>query len=333
MKKLLGVLVLIGFVFAFGNVDAQWHESFTNPATPDANAKIKSDMTWQWWGWGTAVVQDGEMQLTGAQDPFGNITSWIQIDQSTDPNAVITPTNCEIYVKVKITTDGTEDNDDQFHVVVAVDPDFMSNLNVYTVASVPKDNAIGVFYFAENSTKAANVNPAIVYDQYYWEKIKFDGSTISVWVYPDGGAPADTADVQFTQTTVANPSPTLILVGAFNDDSSKVHIDEVYYNEEPPATSVSEKPTSIVTDYSLEQNYPNPFNPETTIKYSLKEEGKVSLKVFNSQGKMVANLVNGVLSAGSHEAHWNALNMPSGIYFYKLETTDFSQTKKMLLIK
>ena len=333
MKKLLSIFVLLAIFFAFGSVNAQWHESFTNPATPDANGKLKSDMTWQWWAWGTAVVQNGEMQLTGAKDPFGNITSWIQIDQSIDPNAAITPTNCEVYVKVKITTDGTPDNDDQFHVVIAIDPDFMSNLNVYTVASVPKDNAIGVFYFAENSTKAANVNPAIVYDQYYWEKIKFDGSTISVWVYPDGGAPGDTADVKFTQTTVTSLAPTLIMVGAFNDDSSKVHIDEVYYNEQPPATSVSEKPTSVVTDYSLEQNYPNPFNPETAIKYSLKEEEKVSLKVFNSQGKVVANLANGVLSAGSHEVHWNALNMPSGIYFYRLETANFSQTKKMLLIK
>ncbi len=333
MRKLVLIFLAIGILFSFSNLRAQWHESFSTPATPDANGKLKSDMTWQWWAWGTAAVSNGALQMTGAKDPFGNTTCWVQIDQSVDPAAVITPTDYEMYVKVKITTTGTPDGDDQFHVAAQIDPNFMSNLNVYTVVSVPKDNAIGVFYFAENSTKIANVNPAIVYDKPYWEKIKVNNGTISVWVFADGATPAETPDVEFTQSTVAAPAPMLIMVGSFNDDSSKVCIDEVYYNEAPPALAVNENPASVVNDFSLEQNYPNPFNPTTSISYSLKRQEKATLRVFNARGELVSTLVNGVVSAGSHEVTWNAGDLPSGIYFYKLETADFTQTKKMLLVK
>ncbi len=333
MKRWIMLFGALALLFSFSTVQAQWHESFTNPATPDANGKLKSDLTWQWWAWGTAVVADGAMQLTGAQDPFGNTTSWIQIDQSVDPSAVITPTSYEMYVKVKIATTGQPDDDDQFHVAVQVDPDFMSNLNVYTVVSVPQENAIGVFYFAENSTKIANVNPAITYNNPYWEKIKVDNGTISVWVFADGASPAENPDVQFTQTTVASPAPTLVMVGSFNDDSSKVSIDEVYYNEAPPSLAVNENPTTSVNHFSLEQNYPNPFNPTTSISFSLEHQEKATLKVYNAKGECVGTLVNGVVSAGAHQVTWNAANLPSGIYFYKLQTTDFTQTKKMLLVR
>ncbi len=333
MRKWVMIWLVIGLIFGFANAQAQWHESFSTNATPDANGKIKSDLTWQWWAWGTAAAADGALQLTGAKDPFGNTTCWVQIDQSVDANAAITPTDYEMYVKVKITTASKQDNDDQFHVAVQIDPDFMSNLNVYTVVSVPKDNAIGIYYFAEDKTEIANVNPAITYDKPYWEKIKVQNGNISVWVFADGAAPAADPDIQYTQTTVASPAPTLIMVGSFYNDSSKVSIDEVYYNEAPPALAVNENPTSMANDFSLEQNYPNPFNPTTSITYSLKTREKTTLRVYNAEGKLMSTLVNGMVSAGVHKVTWNAAHLPSGIYFYKLQTPKFTQTKKMLLVK
>ncbi|HDZ12567.1 MAG TPA: T9SS type A sorting domain-containing protein [Bacteroidetes bacterium] len=96
---------------------------------------------------------------------------------------------------------------------------------------------------------------------------------------------------------------------------------------------VSENPAPIAVDYSLQQNYPNPFNPETSIRYSLKEQSRVILKIYNLKGETVATLVDGVVSAGLHDVNWNAANMPSGVYLYKLKTAKFSQTKKMLLVK
>ena len=85
--------------------------------------------------------------------------------------------------------------------------------------------------------------------------------------------------------------------------------------------------------FTLHQNYPNPFNPRTIIKYQLSNSGIVSLKVFNLTGKEITDLVNGRKNAGSYEAEFDGSGMPSGIYFYKLETNEFSDVKRMVLLK
>jgi hypothetical protein len=88
-----------------------------------------------------------------------------------------------------------------------------------------------------------------------------------------------------------------------------------------------------VNNYSLSQNYPNPFNPTTTIAYSIKNDGFVSLKVFDILGNEVSELVNENQSAGKYEANFNASNLPSGIYFYTLTSGNFIATKKLILLK
>ncbi len=85
--------------------------------------------------------------------------------------------------------------------------------------------------------------------------------------------------------------------------------------------------------YSLEQNYPNPFNPTTSIKFSLPESGIVSLRVVNIAGQEIANLVDGEQRAGTYEVVFNGAKLTSGVYFYVLETKDYTQTRKMTLIK
>jgi len=88
----------------------------------------------------------------------------------------------------------------------------------------------------------------------------------------------------------------------------------------------------------LNQNYPNPFNPTTTINYSLKENSKVSLNIYNIKGQKVKQLVSEQLSAGQHSVIWNGKDsndksVSSGIYFYKLETENYEKTKRMILMK
>jgi hypothetical protein len=90
--------------------------------------------------------------------------------------------------------------------------------------------------------------------------------------------------------------------------------------------------------FSLEQNYPNPFNPSTMISFSLAVDSKVSLTVFDVLGQEVVNLVNGNLGAGSHEIDFNASNLNSGVYFYRVNATgvdgtNFTSVKKMILTK
>jgi len=92
--------------------------------------------------------------------------------------------------------------------------------------------------------------------------------------------------------------------------------------------------TSEVTyEYSLHNNYPNPFNPSTNIAYSLKENGWVQLSVFNILGQKVSDLVNQQQEAGNHSIAFNGANLPSGVYIYRIQSKDFSDTKKLILMK
>ncbi len=90
---------------------------------------------------------------------------------------------------------------------------------------------------------------------------------------------------------------------------------------------------AVITEYALHQNYPNPFNPQTSITFDLVESGVVSLKVFNLMGQEVAALVNRSMDAGRHVVSFDAANLPSGLYLYKVEANGFSDQKKMLLLK
>lgn len=90
---------------------------------------------------------------------------------------------------------------------------------------------------------------------------------------------------------------------------------------------------ALVTSYSLEQNYPNPFNPVTTISYSIPEESRVSLKIYDVMGSEVAELVNGRQLAGIYNVNFDASSLASGTYFYKLTAGDFVSIKKMVLLK
>ena len=88
-----------------------------------------------------------------------------------------------------------------------------------------------------------------------------------------------------------------------------------------------------VKDFKLHQNYPNPFNPSTKIKFDIPSASKVNLSVYDITGKQVASLVNERFSPGSYEYDFNASNLPSGTYIYKLQTDTYSDAKRMLLIK
>jgi photosystem II stability/assembly factor-like uncharacterized protein len=99
------------------------------------------------------------------------------------------------------------------------------------------------------------------------------------------------------------------------------------------STFISINNQNIPDGYSLSQNYPNPFNPSTNIKYQITNNSFITLKVYNILGKEVATLVNEKLSAGTYEVTFECSGLTSGIYFYRLTCGDFSETKKMVLLK
>jgi hypothetical protein len=98
-------------------------------------------------------------------------------------------------------------------------------------------------------------------------------------------------------------------------------------------SKVIEAEVAVPMNYELNQNYPNPFNPSTLITYSLPLASDVKLSVFNALGKTVRVLENGYKNAGTYSVNFNANELPTGTYFYKIEAGQFSQIKKMMLLK
>lgn len=92
-------------------------------------------------------------------------------------------------------------------------------------------------------------------------------------------------------------------------------------------------PEQLPSNYNLLQCYPNPFNPSTNIKYAIKNDGIVSLKVYNAIGEEIRTLINEFKVAGNYNIEFNAGNLPSGVYIYKLQAGDFVSSKKMILLK
>jgi hypothetical protein len=118
------------------------------------------------------------------------------------------------------------------------------------------------------------------------------------------------------------------------DDKMDIMNDVMAANGLEEITSITEfGANQIVTDYQLQQNYPNPFNPSTKIQFSLPEANNVSLKVYDLTGRLIANLVEGMQSAGQYEVDFNANDLASGIYLYVLQAGSYTQIKRMTLLK
>lgn len=120
---------------------------------------------------------------------------------------------------------------------------------------------------------------------------------------------------------------------SFTMDISIEPMGVVAYIMEPDSiTAVSDFNSGDII-YKLDQNYPNPFNPTTEISFSIPKSGNTSLVVYNLLGQKVATLVNEKVNEGIHKYEFNASNLTSGIYFYKLQSNSFTSIKKMILIK
>lgn len=146
-----------------------------------------------------------------------------------------------------------------------------------------------------------------------------------------GAGVSDTLDIDFYGTTIGLGT---VVMKVYEVSTPSVYINDTFKVQLGPVgiTPIS----SIVKGYELKQNYPNPFNPATSIVFSLPKNTEVNLIVYDMQGKEVARLLNNTkLSQGSFKYDFNTgdFNLSSGVYFYKLVTSDFTSTKKMLLIK
>jgi D-alanyl-D-alanine carboxypeptidase len=131
------------------------------------------------------------------------------------------------------------------------------------------------------------------------------------------------------------PQDSITVVICTNRDLSTTGFGLSFMN-----TVITQRPTSIQpvsqevpSSYELKQNYPNPFNPETTIEFKISNAEFANLSIYDINGRLIETLVNEKLSAGAYKIKWSGSNVSSGIYYYTLRTGEFSETKKMILIK
>lgn len=217
-----------------------------------------------------------------------------------------------------------------YHIFIDVDDDPTNGKTGY----VYNDSAlIGAEYMVENSS---------------FDKYNGTGGADWSWVAASGMEKADTAgrtelsiplSVLFQNDSNSSAALFFQINQASSPYSTMDLAPESYkiqcyvYKIKEGVASLEHQGIGSPSIYSLSQNYPNPFNPTTVISYQLPVSSDVTLKVYDILGREVATLINGKQNAGYRNVAFNAGNLPSGVYFYRLEAGTYSATKKLLLLK
>jgi len=152
----------------------------------------------------------------------------------------------------------------------------------------------------------------------------FSGSALPSWINFN---PA-TRKFTFSPTAIGTTSLKVTATDSANSSvSCYFNLNVINHNSIHPVNS------NVINGYKLFQNFPNPFNPMTKIKFSIPENNYVSLKIYDINGKEAGIIFSGNLKSGVYETDFDATNLASGIYFYKLETNSYKEIKKMILLK
>ena len=194
--------------------------------------------------------------------------------------------------------------------------------------SIGEGEATLEFYVGYNSQWSSNANIKLMLvtnDGNNWDEIWNYNITTTNWEWNK---------FEVDMTPYSNNSDIKLAWEYTGKDGDFVGLDNVKLTGYKYVTDiVHEVENMIPTKYLLSQNYPNPFNPSTVIEFAIPEKSDVNLIVFNSIGEEVTKLVNQEMIAGYHSVNFDASNLSSGIYFYRISAGSFTKTNKMLLIK
>jgi CubicO group peptidase (beta-lactamase class C family) len=153
------------------------------------------------------------------------------------------------------------------------------------------------------------------------------------YTWKNGGVPGFTSFIGFGDDTLKDLKTGIVMISNQSTPCDKMAVEILRYLNEENSTNITQTSQSIPESFKLYQNYPNPFNPTTNLEFGISVLGFVTLKVFDIQGKEVSTLVNEKMNPGTYKIEFDAKGLPSGVYFYKLETSGFTDTKRMILLK
>ena len=199
--------------------------------------------------------------------------------------------------------------------------------NVITAFEVATFLPNGMNGMNQNGQMGGNMNfNSMVNFQFHFDSLQSKGFNLN-----SNSLKVKYWDGQNSQWTDASNS---VINSANNTISiSQNTVSNFYIVAADKVTGISNNKSSFPVNFNLQQNYPNPFNPSTTIKFSINETSIVKLSIYNLLGQKVATLINQSLNAGLHSVQFNASNLSSGIYFYRLTSGSNSRVMKMELLK
>ncbi|MCI0474331.1 MAG: T9SS type A sorting domain-containing protein, partial [Ignavibacteria bacterium] len=197
------------------------------------------------------------------------------------------------------------------------------------------------YNIANSNNPSIAVSGSIVHVTWFDNR---DGNYEIYYKYSSNGGINWGADTRLTYNNAESQYPSIAISGSiihviWQDNRNGNH--SVYYKRNPTGNiGIKNISSEVPEKSSLYQNYPNPFNPVTKIRFDVHstplaplQRGTVSLVVYDITGKEVAVLVNEELQAGSYEVTFDASGLPSGVYYYRLSGSNFTESKKMMLVK
>lgn len=232
--------------------------------------------------------------------------------------------------------------------------------DVFSISAGVTDLDSGHYHILTNASRFTTIGPVAVDSFAFNELIPNSLYTVSLYLRNDGSiatatnvtveietADTNVIDITHLPQSFGNIEPGQIegsLVARIETQNNPNNINfSVYISSEERdfwsdsitvvLTGIADGEPNIPLEYALEQNYPNPFNPRTTIEFAIPKTGFVTLTIYDILGEKVATLISENLTAGSYKYQWETRGLVSGVYFYRIEATDFVKSRKMLLIR
>jgi hypothetical protein len=345
-----------------GNDAGIYHEYTVYQGTPVVDGNVDDDAVWNQIPWtvmtsydpggSTCYIFDDACEDVADYEGWEDITAWFKVLWDDDYVYFATKKidNEFVFNEAHYSSQGDIWQDDAYQIVLNTnDPNDNDESGVFTEIGITLLDGVDAAYNnwlgipleladgdgvseVENCDGKAVIGSQVESDNYYteviemafikWDEIVADEPQMFSIMAND---PDEDHAVQALQWGH----------GIFNPKNWEFYASILYSTSEPPSASAVEilNQPGFPTDYSLNQNYPNPFNPTTQISYTIAQQEYVQLHVYSLTGEKIATLVNQNQAPGTYQVNFNAENLPSGIYFYQLETKSTTLTRKMTLLQ